>query len=185
MIFFPDWISGRFRPSYTPSAFGGEGADRVLSEYVIVPERALVASPASLSDVGGARLSLAPAYRRGTRSSFVPRSSPTTGSSSRGQVASHCLHCNSHTPPAFAASSCHRPTTSSNALVSLARPTSSTIAIRRTGTWRSKKLPTEKARHTFWRVVLDSTSGALPLRVRGVRCHRKSMQDDLASLKSQ
>jgi len=55
-IFFPDWISGRFRPSYAPSAFGGEGADGVLSEYVIVPERALVASPASLSDVGVAAL---------------------------------------------------------------------------------------------------------------------------------
>jgi NADPH:quinone reductase-like Zn-dependent oxidoreductase len=37
--------------SYAPSAFGGEGADGVLSEYVIVPERALVASPAFLSDV--------------------------------------------------------------------------------------------------------------------------------------
>jgi NADPH:quinone reductase-like Zn-dependent oxidoreductase len=50
-IFFPDWISGRFRSSYAPSAFGGEGADGVLSEYVIVPERALVASPPSLTDV--------------------------------------------------------------------------------------------------------------------------------------
>src|SRR5258708_27541699 len=50
-IFFPDWISGRFRSSYASSAFGGEGADGVLSEYVIVPERALVASPAFLSDV--------------------------------------------------------------------------------------------------------------------------------------
>jgi NADPH:quinone reductase-like Zn-dependent oxidoreductase len=50
-IFFPDWISGRFRSRYAPSAFGGEGADGVLSEYVIVPERALVASPASLTDV--------------------------------------------------------------------------------------------------------------------------------------
>src|ERR1700677_2085421 len=39
-IFFPDWISGRFRPTYARSAFGGEGADGVLSEYVIVPERA-------------------------------------------------------------------------------------------------------------------------------------------------
>src|SRR5258705_10427735 len=55
-IFFPDWISGRFRPSYAHSAFGGEGADGVLSEYVIVPERALVASPAFLSDVGVAAL---------------------------------------------------------------------------------------------------------------------------------
>jgi NADPH:quinone reductase-like Zn-dependent oxidoreductase len=50
-IFFPDWISGRFRPSYASSALGGETADGVLSEYVIVPERALVASPAFLSDV--------------------------------------------------------------------------------------------------------------------------------------
>jgi NADPH:quinone reductase-like Zn-dependent oxidoreductase len=50
-IFFPDWISGRFRSSYAPTAFGGDGADGVLSEYVIVPERALVASPAFLSDV--------------------------------------------------------------------------------------------------------------------------------------
>jgi NADPH:quinone reductase-like Zn-dependent oxidoreductase len=49
-IFFPDWISGRFRLNYAPSAFGGETADGVLSEYVIVPEHALVASPASLSD---------------------------------------------------------------------------------------------------------------------------------------
>ena len=49
-IFFLDWISGRFRSSYAPSAFGGEGADGVLSEYVIVPEQALVASPAFLSD---------------------------------------------------------------------------------------------------------------------------------------
>ena len=49
-IFFPDWISGRFRSSYASSAFGGEGADGVLSEYVIVPERALVASPALLPD---------------------------------------------------------------------------------------------------------------------------------------
>jgi NADPH:quinone reductase-like Zn-dependent oxidoreductase len=55
-IFFPDWISGRFRSSYAPSAFGGEGADGVLSEYVIVPERALVASPAFLSDVEVAAL---------------------------------------------------------------------------------------------------------------------------------
>jgi len=55
-IFFPDWISGRFRPSYAPSAFGGEGADGVLSEYVIVPERALVASPTFLSDVEVATL---------------------------------------------------------------------------------------------------------------------------------
>jgi NADPH:quinone reductase-like Zn-dependent oxidoreductase len=30
-IFFPDWISGRFRSSYAPSAFGGERADGVLS----------------------------------------------------------------------------------------------------------------------------------------------------------
>jgi len=44
-------ISGRFRPSYAPAAFGGETADGVLSEYLIVPERALVASPACLSDV--------------------------------------------------------------------------------------------------------------------------------------
>jgi NADPH:quinone reductase-like Zn-dependent oxidoreductase len=50
-IFFPDWISGRFRLSYAASALGGEGADGVLSEYLILPERALVASPASLSDV--------------------------------------------------------------------------------------------------------------------------------------
>ena len=50
-IFFPDWISGGFRPSYAASALGGETADGVLSEYVIVPERALVASPAFLSDV--------------------------------------------------------------------------------------------------------------------------------------
>jgi NADPH:quinone reductase-like Zn-dependent oxidoreductase len=55
-IFFPDWISGRFRSSYASSAFGGEGADGVLSEYVIVPERALVASPAFLSDVAVAAL---------------------------------------------------------------------------------------------------------------------------------
>jgi NADPH:quinone reductase-like Zn-dependent oxidoreductase len=55
-IFFPDWISGRFRSSYAPSAFGGEGADGVLSEYVIVPERTLVASPAFLSDVEVAAL---------------------------------------------------------------------------------------------------------------------------------
>jgi NADPH:quinone reductase-like Zn-dependent oxidoreductase len=55
-IFFPDWISGRFRSRYAPSAFGGEGADGVLSEYVIVPERALVASPACLSDVEVAAL---------------------------------------------------------------------------------------------------------------------------------
>ena len=55
-IFFPDWISGRFRSSYTPTAFGGEGADGVLSEYVVVPERALVASPASLSDLEVATL---------------------------------------------------------------------------------------------------------------------------------
>src|SRR3984957_13800702 len=38
-IFFPDWISGRFRPAYARSAFGGEGADGVLSGYVVVPER--------------------------------------------------------------------------------------------------------------------------------------------------
>jgi NADPH:quinone reductase-like Zn-dependent oxidoreductase len=49
-IFFPDWISGRFRSSYVHSALGGERADGVLSEYLIVPERALVASPSSLSD---------------------------------------------------------------------------------------------------------------------------------------
>jgi NADPH:quinone reductase-like Zn-dependent oxidoreductase len=55
-IFFPDWISGRFRSSYAPSAFGGEGADGVLSEYVIVPERALVASPTCLSDLETATL---------------------------------------------------------------------------------------------------------------------------------
>jgi NADPH:quinone reductase-like Zn-dependent oxidoreductase len=55
-IFFPDWISGRFQPSYAPSAFGGEGADGVLSEYVIVPEQALVASPTLLSDVEVAAL---------------------------------------------------------------------------------------------------------------------------------
>ena len=55
-IFFPDWLSGRFRSSYAASAFGGEGADGVLSEYKIVPERALVASPAFLSDVEVAAL---------------------------------------------------------------------------------------------------------------------------------
>jgi len=49
-IFFPDWISGRFRSSYARSAFGGEGADGVLSE------RALIASPALLSDVEVAAL---------------------------------------------------------------------------------------------------------------------------------
>jgi NADPH:quinone reductase-like Zn-dependent oxidoreductase len=54
--FFPDWISGRFRSRYAPCAFGGEGADGVLSEYVVVPERALVASPACLSDVEVAAL---------------------------------------------------------------------------------------------------------------------------------
>jgi NADPH:quinone reductase-like Zn-dependent oxidoreductase len=55
-IFFPDWILGRFRSSYAPSAFGGEHADGVLSEYVIVPERALVASPKCLSDLETATL---------------------------------------------------------------------------------------------------------------------------------
>jgi NADPH:quinone reductase-like Zn-dependent oxidoreductase len=55
-IFFPDWISGGYRPSYAISALGGETADGVLSEYVIVPERALVASPKSLSDVEVATL---------------------------------------------------------------------------------------------------------------------------------
>jgi NADPH:quinone reductase-like Zn-dependent oxidoreductase len=55
-IFFPDWISGGFRPSYARSALGGENADGVLSEYLIVPERALVASPTSLSDVEVATL---------------------------------------------------------------------------------------------------------------------------------
>jgi NADPH:quinone reductase-like Zn-dependent oxidoreductase len=55
-IFFPDWISGGFRPSYARAALGGETADGVLSEYLIVPERALVASPAFLSDVEVAAL---------------------------------------------------------------------------------------------------------------------------------
>jgi NADPH:quinone reductase-like Zn-dependent oxidoreductase len=55
-IFFPDWISGGFRPSYARSALGGETADGVLSEYLIVPERALVVSPTSLSDVEVATL---------------------------------------------------------------------------------------------------------------------------------
>src|SRR5271154_5775966 len=55
-IFFPDWMSGGFRPSYARSALGGETADGVLSEYLIVPERALVASPTSLSDVEVATL---------------------------------------------------------------------------------------------------------------------------------
>src|SRR5258708_20895016 len=40
-IFFPDWISGRFRPTNAPSAFGGEGPAGGLPEYVIVPERRL------------------------------------------------------------------------------------------------------------------------------------------------
>jgi NADPH:quinone reductase-like Zn-dependent oxidoreductase len=55
-IFFPDWISGRFRSNYAPFALGGERADGVLSEYLIVPERALVASPPFLSDVQVASL---------------------------------------------------------------------------------------------------------------------------------
>jgi NADPH:quinone reductase-like Zn-dependent oxidoreductase len=55
-IFFPDWISGGFRPSYARSTLGCETADGVLSEYLIVPERALVASPTSLSDVEVATL---------------------------------------------------------------------------------------------------------------------------------
>jgi NADPH:quinone reductase-like Zn-dependent oxidoreductase len=55
-IFFPDWVSGPFRSRYAPSALGGERADGVLSEYLIVPERALVASPVFLSDVGVATL---------------------------------------------------------------------------------------------------------------------------------
>jgi NADPH:quinone reductase-like Zn-dependent oxidoreductase len=55
-IFFPDWISGRFRSSYAPSALGGERADGVLSEYINVPERALVASPSFLSDTEVASL---------------------------------------------------------------------------------------------------------------------------------
>ena len=79
-IFFPDWISGRFRSSYAPSAFGGEGADGVLSEYVVVPERALVASPASLSDVEVSTLPCAAVTAWHARSSCAPRSSPATGS---------------------------------------------------------------------------------------------------------
>jgi NADPH:quinone reductase-like Zn-dependent oxidoreductase len=55
-ILFPDWISGGFRPSHARSALGGETADGVLSEYLIVPERALVASPTSLSDMEVATL---------------------------------------------------------------------------------------------------------------------------------
>jgi len=145
-IFFPDWISGRFRSSYALSALGGERADGVLSEYVIVPERALVASPPFLSDVEIAALPCAAVTAWHALFVRAPLER-------RGQVASRCLHCNSHTPPAFAASSCHRPMTNLNELESSGHLISSIIETRQTGIWRSRKSPKEKAPHTFWRLA--------------------------------
>jgi NADPH:quinone reductase-like Zn-dependent oxidoreductase len=52
--FFRDWISGPFQSRYT--ALGGNAADGVLAEFVVLPEEALVASPAHLSFVEAATL---------------------------------------------------------------------------------------------------------------------------------
>ena len=54
--FFRDWVSGPFRASYVPSALGGNTADGMLAEYVVLPATALVAVPAHLTSVEAATL---------------------------------------------------------------------------------------------------------------------------------
>jgi len=54
-IFFQSWLAGFYRSAYGPSALGGE-QEGVLADLIAVPEEALVAIPAHLSDEEAATL---------------------------------------------------------------------------------------------------------------------------------
>lgn len=55
--FFRDWVEGPFNARrYAPSALGGNTADGMLAEYVVLPANALVAVPAHLSTAEAATL---------------------------------------------------------------------------------------------------------------------------------
>ncbi len=54
--FFPDWVDGAVQPEYTAEALGGGTRDGMLAQLVALPERAVVATPAYLSDEEAATL---------------------------------------------------------------------------------------------------------------------------------
>lgn len=54
--YFRDWISGPFESGYISSALGSRTLDGMLTEYIVLPETALVAVPDHLSSVEAATL---------------------------------------------------------------------------------------------------------------------------------
>lgn len=54
--FFLDWVGGEGTPANTRRALGGAGADGTLAELIALPERAVVATPAHMSDEEAATL---------------------------------------------------------------------------------------------------------------------------------
>lgn len=54
--FFPNWIDGAVTPEYIREALGGGTTDGMLAQLVALPERAVVATPAHLSDEEAATL---------------------------------------------------------------------------------------------------------------------------------
>ncbi|MGO4683535.1 alcohol dehydrogenase catalytic domain-containing protein [Hyphomicrobium sp. 2TAF46] len=54
--FFRDWISGPFHSRYMASSLGGNATDGVLAEFVVLPETALVATPAHLTSIEASTL---------------------------------------------------------------------------------------------------------------------------------
>lgn len=54
--FFPNWVDGGVAPEYVAEALGGGTRDGMLAELVALPERAVVATPAHLSDEEAATL---------------------------------------------------------------------------------------------------------------------------------
>ncbi len=54
--FFPNWIDGDVTPEYTREALGGGLRDGMLAELVVLPERAVVATPSHMSDEEAATL---------------------------------------------------------------------------------------------------------------------------------
>jgi len=54
--FFPNWVDGGVTPEYVAEALGGGTRDGMLAELVALPERAVVATPAHLSDEEAATL---------------------------------------------------------------------------------------------------------------------------------
>ncbi|MFA7248413.1 MAG: NAD(P)-dependent alcohol dehydrogenase [Dehalococcoidia bacterium] len=54
--FFPNWVDGNVTPEYVGAALGGGTVDGMLAQLVALPERAVVATPAHLTDEEAATL---------------------------------------------------------------------------------------------------------------------------------